>query len=186
MIDRSFVDYWSERYDKNALKRDKKLEKRIRGKLKKLFPDGKVKYILKDTLFDIVNWKAPRKKKLAKDNKKEYVFELTKANFKGHREQLKIEGLTLLKGVEYRVASAILHFCFPKKYTVMDYRTWECLQKEKELPKDCNIKDDFEHWQKYLKICRKIAKRCNVPLRKLDKALWQYHKELECKKKLRK
>ena len=101
-------------------------------------------------------------------------------------ERFKIEVLTMLDGVGYRVASTILHFRFPDDYTIMDWRAWESLQDKKitrdesagyKLEPKYNIKDDFEHWMTYLAVCRNICKREKCSLRELDKALWQYSKE---------
>lgn len=177
VIDKKFIEDYSNRYDRNVSKRDRKLEEKIIKKLNKLFPSGSVKYIKKDILFNIVDWKAPRIRNRVRDNKKEFVEEVTKHCFSSLNEQFKIEGLTILRGVDYRVASAILHFCFPSLYIIMDYRAWGTLEEQKYLPKKYDIKDDFEHWQRYLNVCRKISKRCDYSLRQLDKALWQYSKE---------
>lgn len=177
MIDRKFIDYWSNRYDLKCSERDRALYKQIKNKLNKLFPSGKIRYLTRDILYDVVDWKASRIRKSVLSNKPAFVKEISRCCLLSRNEQLKIEALAILKGVKYRVASAILHFCFPEKYTVMDWRAWESLIKQKELAKTYKIKDDFEHWHKYLKTCRSICTRCNRTLRQLDKALWQYSKE---------
>lgn len=177
MIDISFINEWSINYDKKAPRRDTLLHEKIDNKLNELFPNREIKYITKDILYDIVDWKAPRVKARTKDNNDEFVIEVTKHCFSSYNEQFKIEGLGILKGVSYRVATAILYFCFPKDYTVMDYRAWWTLQKKNELPSTYTIKDDFEHWKNYLEVCKKISNRCDCSLRELDKALWQYSKE---------
>ena len=174
MINKEFINTWSRKYDNNATQRDKRLEEKIRNKIMYLFPKGKVNYITQDILYDIVDWKAPRIRKYVLENRKEFIEEVTKHCFLSLDEQFKIEGLTIMKGVQYRVASAVLHFCFSSEYTIMDWRAWNSLQEEKELPKDYEIKDDFEHWEKYLNVCKEIVHKYDCSLRQLDKALWQY------------
>lgn len=177
MINKRFVDVWSEKYDKSYRKGDSQLEQQIRDKLERYYSRSGVKYITKDILYDIVHWKSPRIIRHARNNRGGFVREVTMHCFSSSDEQFKVEGLTIMKGVEYRVATAILYFCYPSKYTIMDYRAWWTLQDRNEMPQNYGIKDDFEHWEKYLNICREVSKRCNCDLRKLDKALWQYSKE---------
>lgn len=183
MIDKDFTEKWSTRYDEEASGRDKLLEEKISDSLKKLFPDDNVKYITREILYDIISWKAPRVREYVDYNMKEFVEAISKICFSSENEQVKLEVLTILKGVGYRSATAILFFCFPLEYTVMDFRAWWTLQEEGYLSKDYDIKDDFEHWQKYLKICKEISNRCGCTLRELDKALWQHSKENQKKNK---
>lgn len=184
MINIKFIDEWSNNYDKNATQRDVLLHKKIDNKLSELFPNSEIRYITEDILYDIVDWKAPRVKKKIKDNNNEFAMEVTKYCFSSCNEQFKIEVLRILKGVSYRVASSILYFCFPKEYIVMDYRAWWTLQQKNELPRKYIIKDDFEHWKKYLLVCKQISLKCGCSLRKLDKALWQYSKVNQKRKNL--
>ena len=177
MINKEFINTWSNKYDENVSKRDKELEEKIRSEITHLLQDRKVKHITRDILYDIVDWKAPRIRKNVLKNRKEFAEEVTKRCFLSPDEQFKIEVLTILKGIQYRVASAILHFCFSSEYTIMDSRAWWSLREKKELQKDYKIKDDFEHWQRYLNVCRKISHKYDCSLRQLDKALWQYSKE---------
>lgn len=177
MINKAFIEHWGRRYDVNVSERDVKLYKKIKGKIKNMFSGYTTKYVTRDILYDIMDWKAPRVRRRIKSNRLEFVQEATKHCFASSDEQFKIEGLTVIGGIKYRAATAILHFCFPSKYIVMDFRAWWTLQDQKEMPGDYKIEDDFEHWQKYLSVCREISKRCGCSLRKLDKALWQYSEE---------
>lgn len=183
MIDRKFIDEWSNGYDVGAPGREKRLETSIENGLKRLFPIGrKVEYITREILRDIISWKAPRTIRFVDDNREEFIREVTKNAFRSPDEQFKVEGLTVLKGVNYRVATTILYFCFPSTYTIMDYRAWWTLQQKKELSGSYGIKDDFEHWITYLNKCREISCRCDCSLRRLDKALWKYSRDNQPKK----
>ena len=99
-----------------------------------------------------------------------YVKEVTRTSFSTSNARLRIEVLALLDGVDLRVASAILHFVFPRKYPIMDYRALWSLRVE-------NPKYNFELWDSYCNYCKMIAKENNVGLRTLDRALWQYSKK---------
>ena len=81
-------------------------------------------------------------------------------------------------------SSAILFFCFPEQYTVMDYRAWDTLKALNKI--NGEIGDTFECWQKSNEICREIAKQNGVSLRKLDKALWQFQGSINSVNKGRK
>ena len=169
-INRKFIAEGIKRYDNQAYEKDKQLERVIQDKLKRLFPRGEVRYITKDILIDILTWKAPRIKGWGNKNSEDFVIEVTKNCFASKNEQFKIEGLTILKGVKYRAASTILHFCFPDEYTVMDWRAWKTLKLNNQLRE--GLKDDFRHWQLYLGICKRLSKKYGCSLRDLDKALW--------------
>ena len=86
-------------------------------------------------------------------------------------EQLRVESLTLLRGVHWPTASAILHFCHADPYPVLDVRALWSLGVERPPPYA------FDFWHAYTLACRKIARRARVSMRDLDRALWQYSKE---------
>jgi len=183
MIDKSFINKYSIRYQYryHLAKSGENLEAEIRRAMRK-----RPRRIDVHLLYKIVAWKAPRIKARVKLNEERLVKEITGISFSTKNERLRIEILTLLEGVSYRVASTVLHFRFPNKYTIMDFRAWESLQDsrltrgEKEgckFSKRYKIADDFEHWTNYLQVCRRISKREKCSLRELDKALWQYSKE---------
>ena len=75
----------------------------------------------------------------------------------------------VLKGVSWAVASVILHFAFPSKYAIWDFRVMESLGWENRY--------DFNSWQKYCKRIREISKKYNLSVRTVEKALWKYSKE---------
>jgi hypothetical protein len=57
---------------------------------------------------------------------------------KSRNEKMWIEILTILEGVNYSVASTLLHFAFPDQYPILDFRTiWSlgiekpCLENQK-------------------------------------------------------
>lgn len=127
----------------------------------------------RDEFLEIGMWKSKRQKNHYLKNDDAFVKEITKIAFSsGTSERLRIEILRLLKGVNYPVASALLHFGLSsEKYPIIDFRAlWSLYAMNK-------IKYDFHLWDKYRTDCLNLAKKHNLSLRDLDKALWQFSKE---------
>lgn len=128
-------------------------------------------YLTRSILLKTCKWKSPRTEPHCKKNDDSFVKSVTGASLSTKNEQLRIEVLTLLQGVGWPTASAILHLCFPKSYPILDFRALWSLSME--MPKSYK----FEFWWEYTQLCRKISKDVNVSLRQLDRALWQFSKE---------
>lgn len=128
--------------------------------------------LTKPILTKIAEWKAARTKRYICTNDPKYVEEVARVSLKTDNERLRLEILTLLNGVGIRMASAMLHFCFPERYTVMDWRAWKSLAKLGKIIGE--IEDTYETYKKYNDVCQGIAKQLRVSLRTLDKALWQW------------
>jgi hypothetical protein len=77
-----------------------------------------------------------------------------------------------LEGVGVPTASTLLYFAFPDDYPILDVRALESLgvKARSQYP--------VSFWLGYLAACRQIARDAGVSVRTLDKALWQYSKEL--------
>jgi hypothetical protein len=75
-----------------------------------------------------------------------------------------------LHGVNVPVASAIMTVIRPDTYTILDFRVLEALGNptlDRSLP----------FYLAYLDYCIGLAKEWEMPLRHLDRALWQWSKE---------
>lgn len=131
------------------------------------------RYLDRGNFIKLCLWKSKRPKKSyeSEENDDATVREITKCAISSENEKVKIKSLMMLKGVSWPVASVILHFSQPDKYMIMDFRAVWSLGWEQ--PKQYS----FEFWQKYTGEVNRIAKKFNVSLRILDKALWQYSKE---------
>jgi hypothetical protein len=128
-------------------------------------------YINKKDFLTLCEWKTPRSKPLCMKNPEELIREITGISLKTKNEQLKIEILTLLKGVNWPTASTILHYTSGFAYPVLDFRAlWS-------LGYEVPPKYDFDFWNDYTNFCRKASKQYKVSIRKFDKALWQYSAE---------
>ncbi|MBL7817621.1 MAG: hypothetical protein JNL70_21625 [Saprospiraceae bacterium] len=134
----------------------------------------RVGFLTKEQFLEIAEWKSWRPKKWYQKNEAEFIEEVTKASFSATTERFRIESLTLLSGVDYPVASAILHFgCDPLKYPIIDFRTlWSLYSIE-----NTQIKYGFDFWDKYRNDCLMLSTKYSLSIRELDKALWQYSSE---------
>ncbi len=122
-------------------------------------------------LVELARWKSPRSAGHVKKNSRSYIAAITKFAFATKEDRCKIEALTLLDGVGWPTASAILHFYDTNDYPILDYRAlWSVGEDEQSQYK-------YAFWEKYTELCRRTAKRNNVDMRTLDRALWQYSKE---------
>jgi hypothetical protein len=168
-ITREWIIEQAKLYDQEPNRREEReKEENIRLEIGKLnLPLEGITY---EILKNIVSWKAARVKGYIKEEDNEFIKEVTRIAFSTQNERLKLEILTLLEGVSIRMASAILMFCYPEEYTVMDVRALDSLVEANQLTG--KIKVDYDNFKQYNQICHRIAKENGVPLRTLDKALW--------------
>lgn len=129
------------------------------------------RYLDREGFIKVGLWKSARPKKHYESNDDLTVREITRFSFATKSEKARIESLFVLNGVSYPVASVILHFAFPDRYPIMDFRAIWSLGWEK--PKDYS----FDFWMKYCAEIKEISKRVGENIRTIDKALWHYSKE---------
>jgi hypothetical protein len=121
-------------------------------------------------------WKTDRKKKLLPNNSELAVESATRRAFRARNdEEKRIEALTGLSGVGVPRASALLFFAFPTEYPILDQLALHSLG---ETKKRTTYKPAY--WLEYLLACRRFARELDVPIRILDKALWQLAKNDGC------
>ena len=131
----------------------------------------KAGYMNRKDFLELCRWKTPRSRPHCEKNSRALIKKITSISLNTKDEKEKIEILTTLSGVGWPTASTILHFTSGFRYPILDYRALWSLGYEK--PPVYN----FEFYEAYTDFCRKIAKKHNVSLRRLDKALWQYSAE---------
>ena len=126
----------------------------------------------RDNLKVIVNWKSPRRAALIEDNKDDHIAVALKfASSPSTPEAMAVAVLTALHGVGIPMASAILTAIDPERYTVLDYRALESLG-------ITNWPETIGFYVAYLNACRQLASVHGKSLRTLDRALWQWSREL--------
>lgn len=131
------------------------------------------KFLTRGELIKILKWKSPRPMQRYEMNTELNVRAITKAAFTTNHEGVRIHTLTLLHGVNYPAASAILMFYDRTRYPVLDIRVWKQLHKiglVKTNEKGKGFKN--EEWLEYLKIFREAAKEFGVPVRHLEKSFF--------------
>ncbi|MCP3675127.1 MAG: hypothetical protein GY829_11750 [Gammaproteobacteria bacterium] len=128
-------------------------------------------FLNKEQLQLVAKWKSPRSAKHVEKNTNEYIKDVTSFAFSTSNERSRIESLVIIDGVSWPTASVLLHLFHADPYPILDFRAlWSAnLEKPKQY--------SYSFWQPYVSFCREVAKRNNVSMRELDRAMWQYSKE---------
>ena len=172
-IDRDFVSRWSRRYANTA-----KEEELLTNVGPAVARRG---YYKMEELAQVGEWKSPRIRKRLAQNSAVDVEDITRLALAAP-ERLQHRVLGLLHGVRDPVASAALTIWAPDRHTVLDFRVTEALDRLNRLGALPETLPQHEagslpDYVAYLECCRRIARRLNVGLRDLDRALWQWSKE---------
>lgn len=159
------------KYTKEYNDQYKRIDESVEKEMKKLLE--KRRYLMRKDLIKIGCWKStrPRRHYASQENDELTVKEITQFCFSTRSEKARIKALISLKGVSWPVASVILHFAFPTKYPILDFRVLWSLDWKK--PSSYN----FIFWQKYCDKINKISRKYKLPIRTIEKALWKYSKE---------
>jgi len=164
---------------KKIIEYSKKYDVRYKGTSDEVVENELKRWFLKHRYLDrrhfikLGLWKSRRQKKNyeSEENDDLTVKEMTSFALRTKSEIARIRSLMTLRGVSWPVASVILHFAFPNKYSILDFRViWSLGWSQ---PKYYT----FDFWQKYVNKLRQLAKKYKVSLRTSDKALWYYSKE---------
>jgi hypothetical protein len=130
------------------------------------------RYYRKREFLRVCAWKTRRSQPECAKNSPAFVQEITEVALgQGASEEMRIRVLTLLAGVGWPTASVILHFGTDNRYPILDRRVLWSLGFAKPPPYE------YDLWRSYVVYCRRLASSCDVSLRTLDKALWQYSKK---------
>jgi len=121
----------------------------------------------------LCDWKSNRIRHHCRKNPESRIRELARCALSiTQDEAVRIGVLTLLNGVQYPVASVILYFCHREPYPMLDFRALWSLGLDEE-PSSYS----FGFWWVYVRACRELAQATGLPMRTVDRALWQYSKE---------
>jgi hypothetical protein len=160
---------WAQKYDECYGPDERDTEERIKDLLKRQ------RYLTRKDLRDIMNWKSPRIRNYANENTPAKIKRITLHCFETKDERNRVESLLGqkegLRGVGYPVASTILHFAFPDKYPIMDFRVIRSLGMEQPLVYK------FDLWDGYCKKIRNKSEKYGLCIRIVEKALWKFDKE---------
>jgi hypothetical protein len=163
-LDLQEIEHWAERYAVNDL------ELRIEADVA---PRARTAGLLDaEDFLALCEWKSVRILPRCRKNPESRIRELTRyALSSAQDESVRIDVLTLLSGVRYPVASVILHFCHRDPYPILDFRAlWSLGIEEPDSY-------TFEFWRAFVRTCRGLAEATGLPMRTVDRALWQFGKE---------
>jgi hypothetical protein len=120
----------------------------------------------------VCRWKSARNAWRAAVNKPAAIRRATATALAANGEDERMRALTSLEGVGVPVASALLHFAFPERNPILDYRALESLAYT-----STRTTYSTAFWLSYLEACRRIAHENGATIRTLDKPLSQHSKE---------
>lgn len=127
-------------------------------------------YMTLPDLIEVARWKwrGGRTRQLCSLNTETEVNEISRVSFSTGSERLRIGALLALSGVNWPMASVILHFRFPDRYPILDVRAMNTVGGSKLYT--------FERWLEYVELCQATAMQYGITMRTLDKALWAFDK----------
>lgn len=148
------------------------LEKQLFGEINRNFKKNKT--LSDEEFFKIIIWKSNRAKgkvlaEIKKSNKS--VKQIMRDVYNTKALDGKIKILTRIKGIGLSIASAILTVCYPNKFTILDYRVWNILLKDKKV-KYKNLPTLTLKYLDYVNICKNYAKKLKLSLRDFDRVMW--------------
>jgi hypothetical protein len=126
-------------------------------------------HFLRDEFLTTYRWKTHRTLHHAQKYSDAEVADVTGVAFRQDNEKLRICLLRAMDGVNWPVASTLLHVGMDPSYPILDFRAlWSLGSGEPSGPVS------FEFWWAYVECCRALAEQAGVSVRELDKALWAY------------
>ncbi len=167
-FDLGAVGHWADRYMDQQSPKEREAERELVEELSPAVQD--CGYYDKRALEQFAHWKSPRIVHHIEKNGTQFVQEITRLALLSTNERVRIEVPTVLCGVLYPMSSVLLHFAFPDRYPILDFRALWSLGV-------VSSKHDFQLWNDYACCCRGLARSAGVSLRTLDRALWQFSNE---------
>jgi hypothetical protein len=135
------------------------------------------KHLTRAELWEIARFKGTRygRHRLVEDNCERDVIAISELAFALEDDVLRVKTLCVLHGVSVPVASAILAWCFPAKFPVIDQRAWRTLRRSNLVTgKDDGVNLGLREWGEYLAVVREISKLNGMTPQGIDAALyWQ-------------
>jgi hypothetical protein len=173
IVDDAFIGKWSKKY----VEQDDDEYNNILSEISKNVAETGT--LSKDTLVRIINWKAARAKGYVNwKNFEKYAKAFSVAL--SAQENQKISIMDDLPGVGIPVASTIMHFVYPQKFPIVDFRTAETLKELGYLDKTKSthhFRDTMSGYESFRQAILGIAENCpERSLREIDRALFVYHK----------
>jgi hypothetical protein len=125
-------------------------------------------HFVRDEFLATYRWKTHRTIRHAEKYSDDEIADVTGVAFRQRDEKLRICLLRALDGVDWPVASTLLHVGVSADYPIIDFRALWSLRSA--MPTSVS----FAFWWAYVTCCRRLAADAAVSVRELDKALWAY------------
>jgi hypothetical protein len=126
-------------------------------------------HFLRDEFLTTYRWKTHRTLRHAEKYSDAEIADVTGVAFRQGNEKLRIFLLRALDGVDWPVASTLLHVGLDPSYPILDFRAlWSLGAGSPSGPVS------FEFWWAYVECCRDLAAQAEISVRELDKALWAF------------
>jgi hypothetical protein len=126
----------------------------------------------------VCRWKSPRAIHLVRSNDPAAVREATGRALQSRDEGRRVSALLELKGVSIPMASAVLTLVDPSRYGVIDIRVWQLLHRRRQVSGSrTGAGLRVTHWLQFLAILRRLSSRLDVPVRQVEKALFDLHRQ---------
>jgi hypothetical protein len=122
----------------------------------------------RDEFLAAYRWKTHRTLRHAQKYSDQEIADVTGVAFRQSDEKLRVCLLRALDGVDWPVASTLLHVGVSADYPIIDFRALWSLGSG--MPSSIG----FGFWWAYVTCCRRLAAMAGVSVRDLDKALWAY------------
>ena len=172
----SEIEHWVERYTQCQKVSSREWEQNLINRTDSI---QKRKAMTLDELYDISYWKSRRQSKRVRDkNYESKVNKVTKEAFASDNDWDKLKKLMKLEGISFARASAILHLYDKCCYPIIDrHAVWS-------VDKNETVKNSYtkKFWEAYVPFCCGLAKRNEVDMRTVDRALMHYgyiHNDIE-------
>ena len=123
-------------------------------------------YMTCDDLVAVARWKwrGGRTRQLVAGNTEEDVREISSVSFAAKTERLRVGALRSLRGVQWPMASVILHFAFPDRYPILDVRAMNTV--------GGSTLYTFERWIEYVTLCRQKSDEYGISMRRSCPPEW--------------
>ncbi len=142
----------------------------IKGKVEtRKTPETPEGYLSQSELRQMAKWKDRFVPSKIDKNRPGLIEKITGEAFGLDDDWEKMEKLKEIYGVAASVASVILHLYDEKKYPILDVHALRTIGIDNQK---ANYDEPF--WRKYVNFCHTEAKRYNVSMRALDRALYKY------------
>ena len=135
-------------------------------------------YLTPSELEAVCYWKSPRAIRLIRSNLPARVRAATRSALAARNEIGRTKALLEIRGVAVPMASALLMLLDPKRYGVIDIRTWQLLHETGAVTKNARGTGlTLENWLQYLTILRRFARKFGVTARDIGRTLFYIHRE---------